>query len=185
MLRKFCIARRTEAVVVTCGSILNYFGTTVKLKITSPGNVNGFVGVRKQLRFLIIPLKCKHLNPCTLEAINAVRILKSMKISFGVDLGFASDYFKGYGTILRCLVCAFAQSVLPLTSWGNLHYTQVETPATKTFPSFDILHYRVRWPVGKIRTLSSSWKNVTSVYFITIRTKTRTVFVEFASALNY
>ena len=86
-----------------------------------------------------------------------------MKISFGVDLGFASDYFKGYGTILRCLVCAFAQSVLPLTSWGNFHYTQVETPATKTFPSFDILHYRVRWPVGKIRTLSSSWKNVTSL----------------------
>lgn len=125
------------------------------------------------------------MNPSTLKAINAVRILKSMKISFGVDIGFASDYFKGYGTILRCLVCAFAQSVLPLTSWGNFHYTQVETPATKTFPSFDILHYRVRWPVGKIRTLSSSWKNVTSVYFITIRTKTRTVFVEFASALNY
>ena len=107
VLRKFCITRRTEAVVVTCGSILNYFGTTVKLKIRSPGNVNGFVGVRKQLRFLIIPLQCKHLNPSTLKAINAVRILKSMKISFGVDLGFASDYFKGYGTILRCLVCAF------------------------------------------------------------------------------
>lgn len=74
------------------------------------------------------------MNPSTLKAINAVRILKSMKISFGVDLGFASDCFKGYGTILRCLVCAPCHGVT-FTTLRQRHQLQ------KPFPAFWVVRY--------------------------------------------